>query len=976
MAKSPKARRSADARSDGAGFCDWLAAQAGVEAIAFDGDFYARACQSYLAFLGGDWPDASGALALVPHGEARRELLGRLRSHLGPGKALFGFAPLTYRQWALAQLPAREHRFVSDDEALLSLAMRIRDHGGVRYNQNHWQFATALIDLFGRMDGYGIDDSEIDGVIKANAGKWRLNQGSYLDIEAKIAREIWRAWREDLRASDSLGNAQAYNEALERHAPLQEGRRYWLLAPDEPLPVEQGFLRRCLERGDCRLVVCDRRHSPAHPRFEACAEGGARARHRWLRRCLFSHSAEAEAGADAGDGDVEGAVEAPEFSLLRCANDARQIEAIVEVVRRARGEDRRVGIVVHNRRFARALRGAMDNAGLLLSDPIGWALSTTASGSVFKAWLDVVDSDYACGDTLDFLRSAYPVFEPRQDSFLGLYERLCQDTANLFLSHFSADGIAEAGLDLEAGYQQWLKSINAAGLVLGKHKSGRASLSRWCGLIEESLRRIGLWNFLLSDEDGQGAGSLITERIQRFANSPVLGQIEISWEDLLDFLYHQLEHLHYSPRARGGEIDAELLKLGNTLPAYDLLVFAAMEQNSFPGRLHSDLLFNDDIYLQLGLPAPQLDKERLEKARFGEALLSCPRIVFAYNHADKESQPSPWLAQLIASCGDDGLNDESLLSSLDEAWRDSIQGPSPARLQPVASQGALEQPRLSVSDYQTLVDCPYRYFLGRRLGARESAKRSELMRSDVYGQLLHQALLELNSWLQESKEMPLDSEGVKRAIEKGEKIVLGLFDKWTRGSFVNLARQVRMRMTVRAYVRWLAECDVKEIAKCEEKFEISVPAKNGAELSHRGRIDVILRDVRNKKGVQEGLHLIDFKSSLGGRTGKAIEDGSDVQLSSYALAPGEGAEARSVFYLGPKTGNYDEPLLVGPSPSVEDSGLERVRRLNYQRLSKLAEAFAQEHHLPAVADKRICEHCPYQAACRPRDWSRSVPDTA
>ncbi|MCA8837954.1 MAG: PD-(D/E)XK nuclease family protein [Proteobacteria bacterium] len=1008
-------------------FCNWLADQDGVLPIPADEPFYQQAARSLRRLLAQAWPDAGHIQVLVPHGDARRSLTRELYTNEAPdgsvdfdgstdeapdnsadfdGSVGFGLDIGIIRQWALAQLPTATARFCSDDETLLALVARIRRHGGVRFNHNHWQFSPALTDLFSRLEQQRIGDEELMRAVHSRRKLWRLDENNYLAIEAKIAQMIWQAWREELSAKGYMSSVQAYNEALDKHICFEQGQRYWILAPDEPLPAERDLLRKAVQADNCQIVICDRRHSPAHADFQQRIDDSSRPlseRQKMLYQCFFGTDTPQPATTSTTLPAVSSAIGGTEaaMSLMRCTNEARQAEAIVELTLRARKRKERVAVVVHNRRFARALRATMDNCGLVLHDRTGWALSTTFGGSLIKIWLNVVGHGYGGDDVFNLLRTARPVFSGHEQSFFAAFDSLRDHLSRNFQIRFepgvavdnttrpapgsppsdgidpahpahpgadgrapSAGGIdaAHPGVDVRAQAADWIKQIHRAGAILDVHTNSEKTVAEWCVLLEQSVREAGLWDLLLADSDGQGAGAVIIERIRRFQQpGGMLGET-LPWRDFLSFIDHQLEHHHYAPPSGEAGADAELIQLGNILPEYDLLIFAAMEQDNFPGRFRADLLFNDDIYQQLGLQAPQKEREQKVLARFTEALLAPVPVVFAWSSDGDRRQPCAWLSQIIDNAELSGrpLPVNPVLSKLEHQWANELS----RRERPLHRPSVVLPPAasawLSVNDYQSLVDCPYRYLFQARLGARQSGRISQIMRSDIYGQIAHQCFKDFHDWLEAKKILPLTEQSLAQAISAADAGVENLFSGWMEGSLVNMTHKLRLRRTMRVYCQWLCRQNVTGVDAAEQDFALPVNAGSAAAaMTVRGRVDFLLKD-------DSGNSIVDFKSSAARYTVKAMRNGDDVQLITYAL---NWPEAEEIYYLAPASvSNYLNPLEL-KKISVPAKELPPLRTRNLERLKRVATAIAGPHTLTALAKEKVCAYCPYEAVCRPRDWA-------
>jgi ATP-dependent helicase/nuclease subunit B len=247
--------------------------------------------------------------------------------------------------------------------------------------------------------------------------------------------------------------------------------------------------------------------------------------------------------------------------------------------------------------------------------------------------------------------------------------------------------------------------------------------------------------------------------------------------------------------------------------------------------------------------------------------------------------------------------------------------------------------RYSPTGYQTLLDCPYRFFARNVLGLKELDEADEALDKSDYGNALHAIL--------------------KRFHDSGpppeRESALALLDEITKAEFARVpaytaaAWHARWRASLDAYIDlWLTHgAEGWRYQSGETELETSIDIAGLGETVLHGRVDRI-----DRRG--DALRVIDYKAK------------NPRVLEKWAKAPGENVQLPFYAWLAKAEAAFlpidtDQPDLVALDPEAD---IETISL----RLPQLLEEMAKGAPLPARGIDAVCRHCEARGLCRKGSW--------
>jgi ATP-dependent helicase/nuclease subunit B len=296
----------------------------------------------------------------------------------------------------------------------------------------------------------------------------------------------------------------------------------------------------------------------------------------------------------------------------------------------------------------------------------------------------------------------------------------------------------------------------------------------------------------------------------------------------------------------------------------------------------------------------------------------------------------------------------------------AVATPTPSAAPAPAAPPARAPKRISVSGYETLIACPYRYFAETQLGLRPSEEVSEALEKSDFGELVHAILARFH------REVPeVSAAGEAAAIERLVALSNAEFARALRRNFIDRAWLARWLSSVPAYVAWQVgrEADGWRVSAVEADRFLAIDTPGGRTITLVGRLDRIdslrddrrdsRRDDRSSGATEATLAVIDYKAQGADELKKrAAQPGEHVQLPAYALLVGEAAGETLFLSIA-----RDEisPCAAGGHPGP-------AARANRDRLARLADRLHEGAPMPANGIEKVCEYCAVSGLCRRDFW--------
>ena len=956
------------------------------------------------------WPDLSQLLVLVPDLYCAGDVARALAQAGGGGAVLLPRIATLPALAAGAELPygitARITPQSVREVELYALLVRSSQFA----DTDAWALAGELTALFDRMtlarSPVARDKEEFTEALRA---AYRTGRNSALQFEAALVHELWWAQAPQRLDASRLASGDGRRLPIEvatldpasahalRLAAIAEtiATPIFALALEQGDAVERSFLQACAAR--VRVVRFDPGWQPGGLATDQVLEAA------WPGK---AREPRVDPMGDPLSDPVRDPVRAPlrERAAALAAVHARspfsgrlqvfgadsleqEAKAIDVAVRRALLDgSRRVGVVVLDRLVARRARALLERAQVPVVDESGWLLSTTVAAACVGRLIDVVASGGYHRDLMDLLRSAF-VFpglagvermgdhhgdrqgelhgerqgalhgEPHADRQAAL---ACIE--GVLARHDLAEGIqamiALFGRDTpeEAVAVSLLERVGQAIDMLGADT--RKPLADWLDSLCNALDVLGARAALAADAAGADLLDLIDRRRAELQGHGW----RASFAQWRAWFTRAVEAANFRPRDVHSPVVFTYLA-ATRLRAFDMLVFAGADAVHLPAIDPPGRFFNQSVRARLGLPTRDAEHAELE-CSLRLALTNVPRVLVTWQErlGGESNLLSPWFARLAAlhrqAWPGDGLDKGDIGPRMIErgavaarTLAHPVPLPKPASAPAPAAPLVRAPRRISVSGYETLVACPYRYFAGTLLGLRASEEVNEALVKSDFGELVHGILARFHTELPEVTALGRDA-----AIERLQTLSRSGFAGAVRRNFIDRAWLARWVGSIPAYIDWQLEREAGgwRVSAVEAERSLPIITSAGRTLMLHGRLD---RIDRNPQG--DRLSVVDYKAQGAAELKKrAAEPGEHVQLPAYALLAGVSTE-ETLFLSIARDGVA--PCAYGGDPVA-------AGEVNRVRLAALADRLHEHASMPANGIEKVCEHCDMRGLCRRDFW--------
>ncbi len=873
-------------------------------------DPYATAARQLLAREGHRLPDLSGLTVLVPHYHAAQALLAALRREVAQPV----FLPprlVTLAAWA-ASVPGRAP--AEPDSLRLAEVYAFLKASGRLPGHRLWPAASELAALLRELsDGLLAPPrhyAEFAARLEAIHGR-ALN--APMGLEASLAFELWYALQQ-ARVPD---RARDYAERLGSLADAAAQPLYHL-----GLAALSAVERRFLER-----------YARRQPVRELDLPPGQRAA--FLSAAWDWEAAPLRVRADSGAGM---APLAGEWAILGARSLEEEAQAAAAHVLEWLAEGREgIAVVVLDRMGARRLRALLERHRVLVQDETGWTFSTAAVSHVLDRWFALLQDDCYHRDLLDFLKSPYVLADVEP----ATRRRAVAELEQAVRRKGVVEGLARfVRLARESG-------LEAAGALLARLGSaqtlfapGRRPLGDWQARLLGALDRLGATPAFEAD----AAGAQLLALLRRLGSELAGDAALYGYAEWRRWLLLHLDEATFVEAAVDSPVCFTHLRAAR-LRAFDGLVLLGADAARLPERPRPGF-FSEAVRRELGLPG-QAQREAELRGALADVLGRAGRVLVTWRVL-RDGEPgalSPWLEALDLyhrlACG-------TGLKAPVPAY--TAAGASPAALPapeaPPAPAPAVLPDRVSVSAWQGLVDCPYRFYARHLLRLNELDEVAEEMDKRDYGTLVHAALARFHT---AHPELAAEGRAELEAALAAE--IDAAFGPARENQFLAEAWRLRWQRRQAAYLDWALAWERAgwrfERAEALAAVEVALP---GGTLRFEGRLD------RLDAG-RQGPAVLDYKTqSAQTLRAKLRRPGEDVQLPAYAWLAGAAA-AGFVCLDADRV-----EALAWPGDLAEAAEREAAR------FGAAFAALAAGAPLPAQGAAAVCRHCEMRGLCRRDYW--------
>lgn len=858
------------------------------------------AAKTFVEFEHTRTPDFSSCIVLVPHHPAGQDFRRALR-HVLPEPTLRPPRLLTLPELARTATSASSPQ--ADSSRIAELQQFLLRTGHLQ-TSGLWQAAQELHNLLNELD---MANAALDGTTlvthQANA---------QLGIEASIAQAVWRAY-----GNTSTSRVGAYLSGLMQLAATTNQPLYHvgLMGLSR---AEQVFFEVWQQRQAVHELPAPTPHAARHALLHTIwQDHSAPLATRALNSALNAVSSplSGKIGILAAPG-LEAAALAAEQQLMTWLAQGRQ----------------RIALIALDRLLARRLRALLERREILVQDETGWAFSTSAVSHVVERWLGIANGRVWHADLLDLLKSPF-VFTNQPDTVRLAVHQLTQALRNHGAPSSFAGFVAFAK---ETGCSAAIPLLQRLETSSKRFSARRLALNEWNLQLLAALEDMEATAALNTDPIGTQLLALLSRLTEETRD---LSQT-FSFSDWQRWLFLHLEQGTFIDTRVESPIRLTHLAAAHHRDLEGVLILGAGAAH-LPG--HSTItVFNNTTLRQLGLPDAQA-KERLAQDMLMDILARSPEtgLVWQSESGGNPAPLSPWLVHLnafhLAAWG------RSLVQVVPSPGNTS-EPIAPASHNPAEIQHA--PVRLSVSAWQSLVNCPYQFFGRYILGLNEQDETPEEMDKAEYGSLLHLILAEFHDTYTTLNGTPAD-EWVRRLTLRSETTFKPIIARDYQAS----AWLQRWLRHVPAYIDWAIEHETSgwHFHAAEVPLHRTINWAAGKETVLHGRADRI-----DKKG--EASIVLDYKTqSTSTLKAKLEPHGEDVQLAVYALM----SEAEQAGFV-----SMDSDKVRTMSPDLKDPPLSERALAESERIATTLYALAHGQALAAHGAEQTCLWCEMQGLCR------------
>ncbi len=587
---------------------------------------------------------------------------------------------------------------------------------------------------------------------------------------------------------------------------------------------------------------------------------------------------------------------------------------------------RHLALIALDRETARRVRALLERMDVLVADETGWTLSTTAAAAVIDRWLECVASDFPHVELLDLLKSPFVLGAPaaRQDQVLA------------FELALRRHGVSQGMVDIRRLAQRefgalpdWLAALFDARQTFEQR---RAPLAIWLTRLIDSLAGLDAVAPLTAD----AAGAHVLDTLDTLRRDLADDTEKYGFNEWRRWLNLALESASF--------IDASVASplVLTSLPAargrlFDAVAVIGADARHLPAR-PAPGLFSQATRAQLGL-STAADDAAAATADLIQLLVQGPALISWQAWNDDEPNPaSPLVLRLQA------LHQAAWGSDLPT----QVPGAPPTQasplpdacVQPAPTVSAAQLPRhYSPTAYQTLLDCPYRFFARSVLGLRELDEADEALDKSDYGNALHRILKTFHD-----NDPPLERDAALAQLNACSAAEFATLPAYTAAAWATRWNGIQP-----AYIdAWLAHASQGwRYESGETEFAVPHSVAGLGEISLHGRVDRV--DAK-----ADARYVIDYKTSAAQGLKKKLKTPDEaVQLPFYAWL----CEAAAAYL----------PINEAPVAALELDGETDVAAISL-RLPALLEAIARSAALPAHGVDGVCKYCEARGLCRKGMW--------
>ena len=840
-----------------------------------------------------------------------------------------------------------DHNTLSSSYALLDLINDLT-RNQVILPSNFFSFKQQLL------KAYAIKSNEFDALSK----------------EAQLVFSIWRAWHDQLQQLGKTDKESLYQLKLGQNHAQHPSLYFYLLGSQTYSPSEIRWMQQKLQNQKLTIIThAETSQLKSHP--DALSNTmlqqlnltpdfikSEQARNTFLsiifsnEKKLLDRIKQAKQRFPLNPISQQLRV----FKTISFEDEANGIQ--IQIRRWLQQGIKDIAFIAEDRRLARRVRALLERHGISLQDNEGWALSTSSAASVIENILESVEENFSHIPLLNLFRSELIFPQNTQtmaasyklETELVHYEKIYNDISRYKAAAESRQ--VRLGLSEPETNTQLFEMLNriqqATQDLRDLHTSNRCSVKRFIESLVICLKNFGSWEKLLIDN----AGQIILKLFDTILILPNDQDVLLSWTEARQWLAKKLEETTFTTESMYTNQVKFLHLHQSNLSRHEAIIIGGATRDTLPGTAKKMPFFNQQVYRELGLTKPHAELN--EKFHYFRRLLeAADKVYVSYHSGEEDAQASPWLELLCNFCRlayTDDLRDP-LLETLVNRGKSSQQNTFVKQTSTVKIESQQMPIKISASAHQTLIDCPYAYFIAEVIKLRAPEEVRQTLAKSDYGERVHFILYLFHQGDRSNYPTAfpekLTQANREKAVQYLQEISHAVFKADLEDNFQHRGWYKRWLSIIPYYIDWQIE---EQASWTYYKGEISSSRQLSNGIQVYGRIDRV-----DSHGQYH--RIIDYKT--GNHPNKSnIESGESVQLTHYAISSDK--PVKELAYL--PLDNRDKALVT--STMLNEENLTHIQQEAENRLVKMLNDIKQGEKMSAWGDDKTCDYCQFAGLCR------------
>ncbi len=915
-------------------------------------------------------PDLTQLVILLPESGNNSRLRQYLLEESGKKQwhALLGPEISTLKIWVKTNIPGPEKTATGYLRELI-LVNALLKYPHLYKESSPWALSDSLLHLFDELTLYKLDPFSSEQDFTQSLQKaYGVFEGSLesLNRESKLVYTLWKAWHEQLAQENIIDSASEWIIRMSDFGAINPDTHFYIIGNDNLLPVEKEWIKALYDKKQLTLALYKEHLSnfdfiSAEPAIENNS----------LLSCVYDHTSDTlidRTKKAKKEFDQSNAIKHISIATLNNA-ESEAIAVDIQVRQWLLDGKKNIGIVTNDRRLGRRIRALLERANINVQDNAGWALSTTRAAAVLERWIQTMEENFNYVPLLDVLKSPFILSDWEYEKRIELVYRLEQDV----VQHGNISGNLERfrqyiklrqkrlnnTSNITDDLNKLLDLLEQASTPLAKILENPSDNHKATYIIDnllESLKRIGMYELLEQDD----AGCRLLQELVLMQQSAKQANIRINWLQWREWLGKTLEQYNFTPASNSHYVQLASLEQTGFFN-FDALIIAGADTRHLPGTPDHTPFFNENVYLQLGLPSRyQVFEKRF--FLFRRLLESAPLVLITSHEEEGHDllQLCSWVEILNTfhemvfdkSLANNGLT--ALVNSPDAQIfnKEDIPLPQPVKRPAVSVPISILPDTISVTAHQHLIDCPYKFFVNYCLNLKPEEEVSEVLEKSDYGSKVHLCLQAFHSDLDDHPgpfSDKITDNNRSDAIKMLENISFSVFREDVEDNFEHRGWYNQWHSLIPAYIDWQKNHNTSWTVSETEKNYLEPVSPH---IKLKGRLDRV--DIKENETT-----IIDYKTGQIA-TKDELQTGESVQLPSYKILSGD--NTKEVAFLGIETRK------ISKKNAIADDELETLTDSVNQRLVNIFSELHKNQSMPAWSNEKICGRCQASGVCRNGGW--------